>query len=143
MKHLTISNQASHIRSRKSVKVFALSAIFLAGFSYLTPANAHDSLVKSSPVSKSIVAVMPTKIWLQFDGNLIQLAGKDVNRIYLLDSRGNSIPILRTSVNGARILANIKRISLAGKITMSWRVVSEDGHPVSGSIYFYVKSKKS
>ncbi len=143
MKHLAISNQASHIRSRKSVKVCALSAIFLTGFSNLTPANAHDSLIKSFPISKSIVAVAPTKLWLQFDGNLIQLAGKKVNHIYLLDSRGNSIPILRTSVNGAKISANIKKVLLEGKITVSWRVVSEDGHPISGSIYFYVKSKKS
>ena len=131
------------MKAKIIINALILSIIFQIVLAFPPPANAHDSLVKSSPVSKSIVAVMPTKIWLQFDGNLIQLAGKDVNRIYLLDSRGNSIPILRTSVNGARILANIKRISLAGKITMSWRVVSEDGHPVSGSIYFYVKSKKS
>ena len=131
------------MKAKIIINALILSIVFQIGLAFPPSANAHDSLVKSSPVSKSIVAVMPTKIWLQFDGNLIQLAGQEVNHIYLLDSRGNSIPILRTSVNGTRISATIKRISFAGKITMSWRVVSEDGHPVSGSIYFYVKSKKS
>ena len=105
-------------------------------------ASAHAVLTDSFPRFKSVVNTMPTKVWIEFDGNLTQIAGKKINFINLTDSKGKLIPTVNEYVGGARLTAELASSNLEGRVTISWRVVSEDGHPVSGSIYFTVLKKK-
>jgi len=85
---------------------------------------------------------MPNKVWLEFDGNLTQITGKKINFITLSDSSGRNIPLLKDYVGGARLTAELGPTKIAGRVTVSWRVVSEDGHPVSGSIFFTISPRK-
>ena len=105
-------------------------------------AYAHAILTNSFPVQKSLVTAMPSKVWLEFDGNLTQIPGKQINFLDLTDSSGKAIPVQRVYVGGARITADVGTVKTVGRIKVSWRVVSEDGHPVSGSIYFTISPKK-
>jgi methionine-rich copper-binding protein CopC len=125
------------------MKKFGTAVLVLGALLTGAPhASAHAILASSFPTSKSVISLSPTKVWLDFDGDLVDFPGKSVNHIYLTDSKGRTIPILRSYVGGSRITAELKKISSTGKITMSWRVVSEDGHPVTGSIFFYLIPKK-
>lgn len=118
--------------------MFALSALIWSAES----ANAHAILTDSFPARGASVSSLPAKVWLEFDGNLTQIANKKIDFITLTDAKGNVIPNLKEYVGGARITAELGQSRLQGRITVSWRVVSEDGHPVSGSIFFNIRPQK-
>ena len=102
-------------------------------------AEAHGQFVSSNPKAGSIVTKMPKIVWVEFNGNLITIAGKQTNFLSVKNSKGKVLSIGKAFVNGARVSVNIKDHSATGKIKVSWRVVSEDGHPVSSSLTFTVR----
>jgi hypothetical protein len=125
------------------VKKLITTILVITGAIGLVPAaQAHATLTHSYPVANKTVTGMPTKVWLEFDDDLLQIAGKSVDVITLTDSMGMNIPTTKQYVGGARLTAELPASKMTGRIKMSWRVVSNDGHPVSGSIYFTVKPKK-
>ena len=87
--------------------------------------------------TNSIIHELPKLVWLEFDGNLLSLGKVSVNRITLRGPRGEST-IGQPIVGGARISISTTNRKLKGNYILSWRIVSEDGHPVSGSIKFKV-----
>lgn len=97
----------------------------------VAPADAHDILIRTSPVDGSTVARLPDVIVLTFDepgeadGTVIAVTGPDGNvasgPAVLIDSD------VRQAVGPG---------SPAGRYTVDWRVVSADGHPVDGSFTF-------
>ena len=101
-------------------------------------AFAHGGLVSSNPKTRSTVSKIPKLIWLEFDGNLITIADKKTNFLTVKNSKGKELSDGKAFVSGARISVNIKDRSATGKIKVSWRVVSEDGHPVTSFLSFTV-----
>lgn len=85
---------------------------------------------------------MPNKVWLEFDGDLTQINGKQINMLTVTDPAGKKISALKEYVGGARLTAELPKVTKTGRFTLSWRVVSQDGHPVTGSIYFLVSARK-
>ena len=102
-------------------------------------AQAHGSFVSSNPKPKSIVSKLPKLVWVEFDGNLITIADKQTNFLTVKNSKGKELSDGKAFVDGARVSVNLKDRSATGKIRVSWRVVSEDGHPVSSSFTFTVR----
>jgi methionine-rich copper-binding protein CopC len=102
-------------------------------------AGAHGQFVSSNPKSGSVVAKIPKVVWVEFDGNLITIADKQTNFLTVKNSKGRELSDGKAFVGGARVSVNIKDRSATGKIKVSWRVVSEDGHPVSSSLTFIVR----
>ena len=121
--------------SKRAVAVFL--AIFLAVPQ--TGAFAHGELVASNPKAQSTIPKLPKLIWVEFDGNLITIADKKSNFLTVKNSKGKELSDGKAFVGGARISVNIKDRSATGTIKVSWRVVSEDGHPVSSFLTFRVK----
>ena len=121
-----------------SKRAAALSlAIFLAVPQ--TSAFAHGELVASNPKAHSNIAKLPKLIWVEFDGNLITIADKQTNFLTVKNSKGKELSDGKAFVRGAKISVNIKDRSATGTIKVSWRVVSEDGHPVSSFLTFKIK----
>jgi copper resistance protein C len=102
-------------------------------------AGAHGSFVSSNPKPKSIVSKLPKVVWVEFDGKLITIADKQTNFLTVKNSKGKELSDGTAFVGGARVSVNIKDRSATGKIKVSWRVVSEDGHPVSSFFTFTVR----
>ena len=102
-------------------------------------ASAHASRTGSNPAFASRIGKLPTQVWIEFDGNLIDFGSKQSNFLIVKDPNGREIQQGRPVVGGARITVKVKNSRLAGRYEASWRVVSEDGHPVLGSIFFYLK----
>jgi len=82
---------------------------------------------------------MPKIIWVEFDGALITIADKKSNFLTVKNSKGKELSDGKAFVGGAKISVNIKDRSATGTIKVSWRVVSEDGHPVSSFLTFTVR----
>jgi len=102
-------------------------------------AGAHGQFVSSNPKAGSTLSKMPKIVWVEFDGNLITIADKQTNFLTVRNSKGRELSDGKAFVDGARVSVNIKDRSAIGKIKVSWRVVSEDGHPVSSILTFTVK----
>jgi len=102
-------------------------------------AQAHGSFVSSNPKAKSTVSKLPKVVRVEFDGNLITIADKQTNFLTVKNSKGRELSDGKAFVEGARVSVNLKDRSATGKIKVSWRVVSEDGHPVSSFFTFTVR----
>ena len=104
-------------------------------------ADAHAQLTSSFPGKNKIVALMPPLIWLEFDGDLLQFEDQEVNKITVTNSKNLRVDTGGTIVGGSRISTRLKSGLKAGKYVISYRIVSEDGHPVQGKISFTYKPK--
>ena len=120
-------------------KVLALSLAFLVA----TPlsAHAHTGLVSSNPADKATVAAMPTEISLTFDEALMTLSGKQLSKLSIHDPKHHELKLGKLKVTGPTISATIKPENFkAGTYKVYYRVISADGHPVSGIISFNNKT---
>jgi methionine-rich copper-binding protein CopC len=104
-----------------------------------TPASAHAQLVSANPKSKSTVYVLPAQVKLMFSDDLIDLEGG--NQIQVTDPKGKRVDNGETVLLGNQLNAGLKKSTLLGKYKVTYRVLSEDGHPVSAS-YFFTLSKR-
>jgi methionine-rich copper-binding protein CopC len=118
--------------TRASVVAIALSVGWLLGVVGAAPASAHASLVRSSPADQSSPATAPTTVTLTFDENI-----RMPSVVLVTNADGASVVHGKTTV-----VDNIARISVStgpsGDFTVAYRVVSADGHPVSGRLSFSV-----
>jgi copper resistance protein C len=111
--------------------VLLLAGALLVGFGS-APAAAHAVLEKTSPVDQSTVDTVPGFVSLTFDEapqakfSTIHITGPD-------GQRKDSGPI---ALNGAVASEHVSGSRPAGRYVVDWRVVSDDGHPISGQFTF-------
>jgi methionine-rich copper-binding protein CopC len=108
------------------------------GLLFLFPSNAyaHAQVTGTFPKSNSTLTMVPDQVWIEFDGNLTEIEGADVNFLEVRDSSGASITNGKTIVAGARVIINLSTRVNPGMVKVSYRVVSGDGHPVEGGFNF-------
>ncbi len=100
-------------------------------------ANAHSSLISSDPSSGQILDQISQEMTLTFNEDLIGIEGQQVNILQLkyVDSGENTS--LEVSIMGSTISGLLPaRTYPAGNYELSYRVVSADGHPITGVIPF-------
>ncbi|HEX4704451.1 MAG TPA: copper resistance CopC family protein [Pseudonocardiaceae bacterium] len=111
-------------------------AAVLAGFAVLgiaTPAFAHDVLVGSSPSKGATMATGPTEI--RFDFNAPVRTGP--NMIIVTGPNGTRWERDQAAtVDGNSVTTQVAPLGPAGVYTASYRIISADGHPVTGDITF-------
>ena len=120
--------------------IFAALSVALV-LSHTESANAHAQLTSSVPRKNQTIKMLPNLVWLEFDGDLITLDGKAVNELTVTNSKKVRVDIGGSIVGGARISTKLKPGLPSGKYMVSYRIVSEDGHPVDGSFSFTYKPK--
>lgn len=113
---------------------FALVTVLLllltgVGVAQAPAASAHARLASSNPVDGSTVTTLPANAEFVFN--------EDINPAYaqlvVKDSTG-SRPLEPVTVRGPSVTAPLPRGLAAGTLTLGYRVVSADGHPVSGEV---------
>jgi methionine-rich copper-binding protein CopC len=122
-------------------KLFSVIVPILLTFMGTQGAHAHAQLSSSNPAKNQIVRTLPSLVWLEFDGDLLSFGDKQIHKITVTNSRKKRVDIGGPIVGGARISTKLKAGLPAGKYFVSYRVVSEDGHPVEGSFSFTYKPK--
>lgn len=108
-------------------------ALGLVGVLAAGPAFAHDELVSSDPPADAQVEVLPDALTLTFSGVLIDEPG--VNRVSVTDAAGAELAEGDPVLDGTQVTQALDGAS-EGEMTVVWRVVSSDGHPVSGEYSF-------
>lgn len=106
-------------------------------------AQAHAELVASSPAVGSHIGVLPSQVSVTFDGNLLTIGGSKTNVLVVRDPQGTQIDAQNSRVSGATLTVDVNPATVTGEFSVSWRVVSGDGHPEEGSYRFTVGGLQS
>ena len=102
------------------------------------PALAHAQLVDASPKANQTMSASPSEFRLFFSDELIDL-GPASNWLKVENAQG--VVVSTDSVlNGNQVLAKPTQALKPGKYQLTWRVLSEDGHPIQGNYEFTVTS---
>ena len=124
--------------SAATVLVLAFAAA-LVGL-VASPASAHDELIGTDPASGSTLTTYPTEITLTFndivldEGNATQLKVTDAGGTFdLADGR----PTVQDNVVTQKLTWPQADAAILS-VKVLWRVVSRDGHPVSGEFSFRI-----
>ena len=125
----------------KIKKLVLIFAFFLPGIFWISPASAHTSLISEIPVGNSIIETLPTEVSLTFDETLIVIGNSNV--ITVLDPNGIEITNGETKVSNNVVSRSLGESDLSGNYSVTYRVVSEDGHVVSATYQFALKNNSS
>ncbi|MFB8385962.1 copper resistance protein CopC [Microbacterium sp. NPDC055910] len=125
--------QVSH---RVSRGLLALFAVLLVAASALiaSPAAAHDRLIGSDPAAGATVDESPAQLTLTFSGVISPDAG--ASEVQVTDAAGTQLagdPVAADNTLTVPLVAQGE-----GAVTVLWKVVSSDGHPISGEYGFTV-----
>lgn len=120
---------------KKYVSAFT---IFLS-LTFSVSAFGHTTLIKTSPEGNSTIHLLPQKVSLDFDDELIDLGtGYELT---VLDPNGSEVTTGEISIALANISRSLKPVSTQGQYLVSYRVVSNDGHVVKGEYNFALASQ--
>ena len=95
-------------------------------------AQAHTSLVSSTPAYDEVVTAPLANITLTFDEDLLPSA----DTISLNDDAGNVITSQQVQPTGAEISIPWPSNLQSGAYEIAYRVVASDGHPLIGAVKF-------
>ena len=124
-------------RARRVRQPLALLAVlaFLATMVLGTagPASAHTTLVSSDPAQGAVLPEAPERIRFTYTEAVAAVP----DGVQVFDAAGNPVP------SSAAVGDKTLDVTLSGEVgegtfIVTWRVVSEDGHPVSGSLSFSI-----
>ena len=111
-----------------------LLAVALLALGEAPQASAHAQLAVASPAPAAVLLRVPKTISLTFDDALIPQLGANLLRV---SDQSRRSYVRSTTVYGATLSATISRLAHYGRYTVTYRVLSADGHPVSGTYDFY------
>jgi len=115
-------------------RLFALPLVLAAGLLFAigpaVPASAHTSLVGIDPAEGSTVAAGGA-ITLSFSETLLTIGAE----VTVTDASGAATKLDVTFPTTASAHVVLPSMS-AGNLTLAWRVVASDGHPVEGTLAY-------
>lgn len=120
------------------MKYKAATAVLLLVVLLLTGApmvSAHATLEQTVPAANAELKESPPKIELTFN----EAIEPGVSSVEVLDSQSRKVTSVKAELNANRTVLQLALPELGdGIYTVAYRIVSEDGHPVSGSYVFVV-----
>jgi copper transport protein len=114
------------------MRLLAALATVLCVVGFTTSASAHAALVAVEPASGSMLARAPKAVELRFNEAVTPGA------IQLIDGAGRARDDARVSASGETISVAMPPDLPQGTAVVSYRVISQDGHPVAGSVIFSI-----
>jgi methionine-rich copper-binding protein CopC len=130
--------RSNHVRDW-SLRALGVAAVVAAtlGFS-AAPASAHNYPVGYAPAENSVVTEQPGRFTITTNDTLLNLDGTGSGNAMRI-SGPTSAPLYYgdgcVTLFGPK-LETTAQLGQPGEYTVTWQVVSTDGHPVSGSYTF-------
>ena len=106
--------------------------VWLTGVALATPVQAHAVLVETIPADRAVLAEAPAQIVLRFNEPVRAVAAQVLDQ----EARRVAGDDVRSTNDELRI--GVPQPLAAGTYVVSYRVISADAHPVSGSFLFAV-----
>ena len=115
----------------------AVAALSLLVLLVLGPARAvaaHAALVEMSPAAESTVEQAPSEVRLTFTESV----SATPDSIRLFDPAAQEVGGIEAVGQGSEVSVSLPELERTGSYTVSWKVVSADGHPIRGAYLFHV-----
>lgn len=114
----------------------AVFAALTSGLIVTTPAVAHDYLVTSTPASGSTVTKPVTRVSLSFDDVVLYNPEAGLRSLVIVTNSAGKHFETGCATALDRVVSVPVSLGAAGAYTVTWDIVSADGHPVTNSIRF-------
>lgn len=115
---------------KRVLAVLSVAAALVLGSA--GPALAHSTLVSSDPADGAQLSTGPEKVTLTFDKPIRE----GYNAVTVVGPKGEYWNNGTVRVDGAVLTAPVNELGPAGTYTIGYRVLSNDGHPVTGKVTF-------
>jgi methionine-rich copper-binding protein CopC len=102
------------------------------------PASAHAALVGSDPADGSSLAAAPTTISFAFNENVAKPA-----YVAVAAPDGSQVAVTDIRAIDKSVTATVDDVDQRGTYSASYRVVSADGHPVTGTVTYDVTTGRT
>lgn len=109
----------------RSLRVAALAVALVALAA--VPASAHDQLLSTDPADGSTLDHTPAAVTLVFSEKVL-----DISTTVVVSGPAGDVPA-SVAVDGGTVTATLTGDQPNGAYTVTWRIVSSDGHPVQGT----------
>jgi methionine-rich copper-binding protein CopC len=119
-------------RSRPLVAGLAVAVVALCATA--VPASAHDKLISSDPASDQKLAEAPAEVSLTFSADVLDMGAA----VVVSDAAGTEWVSAVPTVDGPVVTAVLDPGMPDAGYEIRWRVVSSDGHPITGVVPFTV-----
>ena len=117
--------------------IVTAGVLLLSVLSIFPSAQAHSDLISSDPVAGASLEQIPESFSLTFNEELISIEGEVVNTLELQSADGANYLLSAATIAGPVVSAKVGDGDYpAGNYLLKFRVVSADGHPVTGEISF-------
>ena len=116
-----------------------LLAFLLFSISNIYSSSAHSSMIEQFPKGNETISDMPLEVKLSFDEELLDLGSG--NSVIVRNPEGTEITTGPTVLLSSKISRKLTASTLPGKYSVSYRVVSADGHVVEGTYQFTLRTK--
>jgi methionine-rich copper-binding protein CopC len=121
-----------YVTDRRAVRTAARALVLpiaLAALAVAAPrAAAHTELDRSSPGANGELAGLPPRVTLTFSDAMTE----EYAKVAVTSPDGKSAASGEPRVSGKTVTLALAPTSRAGRYMVGYRVVSADGHPVSG-----------
>lgn len=119
-------------------RIFAVLAFVLLGLlTSALPGHAHARLESSNPADGATLSVPPERIALKFS----EAVDAGFASVAVIGPDGKSHwEEGKPSAAGQRVTAGVRELGAAGEYVVRYRVLSADGHPVSGRLRFILRA---
>lgn len=97
-------------------------------------ASAHDQLLSSTPVPGQHLATAPSQVQMRYSDDIVTIGAL----VVVTDAAGANHAAPTPALDGSTVTVDLDRPLSDGVYEVRWRVVSGDGHPISGVIPFTV-----
>lgn len=114
--------------------VVGVAAAVVVALTSVAPASAHDDLLSSTPAANERWDPAPASVSLEFSAEVMELGAL----VMVADAAGTDWAAGEPTVQASSVSVPVAPDMPAGGYEVRWRVVSSDGHPVSGVIPFTV-----
>lgn len=122
-------------RHRLTLLLVTVAVAFATLFAPAAPAIAHDELLSTDPADGATLDALPAQLTLTFSGTVSADLGG--NQVMVTDGAGMSLadgdPVVTDNIMTQPLTGDA-----SGVVTVAWRIVSADGHPVTGQFAFTV-----
>ncbi|NJP93599.1 copper resistance protein CopC [Nonomuraea sp. FMUSA5-5] len=126
------------MRRLLTVLLLAFTAVVAVGVTY-SPAQAHNVLIGSDPEDGATLAASPSQVTLVFD----QAVRQGYAQVGVTGADGSSWADGSAVVAAERVSVKVKPLPAGGSYVVGYRILSSDGHPVTGKITFRLAADAS
>jgi len=114
------------LRLHSPIAALVAVGVFFSGL------PAHSNVISTNPKAGSVVTKMPANMTLKFSDGIIARG----TTFTFADRTKMAYPPLKFTEKGATVRVKLPRQAVPGPVTVFYRVLSADGHPVKGKVEF-------